>query len=126
MNLRRPYPTRNRTWGIYCSVMANGRHGLTLEQIYKLAEAQNFECPISGEKLIVRDDEIYDPSTGKRISIDHDHNTGLIRGLLIQKVNWLIDQWDQNSYGKLSMPQEILDYKNNPPAFNAIGKINYI
>ena len=106
--------------------MAKGRHGLTLEQIYKLAEAQNFECPISGEKLIVRDGEIYDPSTSKRISIDHDHNTGLIRGLLIQKVNWLIDQWDQNSYGKLSMPQEILDYKNNPPAFNAIGKINYI
>jgi hypothetical protein len=124
MNL--PHPTRARARGIYCFVMAKGRHGLTLEQIYKLAEAQNFECPISGEKLIVRDGEIYDPSTGKRIPIDHDHNTGLIRGLLIQKVNWLIDQWDQNSYGKLSMPQEILDYKNNPPAFKAIGKINYI
>ncbi len=27
----------------------------------------------------------------------------MIRGLLVQKVNWLIDQWEQNSYGKLSI-----------------------
>ena len=106
--------------------MAEGRHGLTLEQIYKLAEAQNFECPLSGEKLEVRDGEIYDPTSGKRISIDHDHKTGLIRGLLIEKVNWLIDQWEHLSYGKLPMPHEIVEYKNNPPAFNAIGKIKYI
>lgn len=106
--------------------MAKGRHGLSIEQIYKLAEAQNFECPLSGERLVVRDGEIYDPTTGKRIAIDHDHGSGLIRGLLIQKVNWLVDQWEQNSYGKLSMPPEIIAYKNNPPAFNAIGKIEYI
>ena len=105
--------------------MAKGRHGLTVEQIYSLAEHQNFECPLSGVKLEVRDGEIYDPTTGKLISIDHDHTTGLIRGLLIQKVNWLIDQWEQNSYGKLSMPPEILNYKNNPPAFSAIGRIKY-
>ena len=105
--------------------MVKGRHGLTVEQIYSLAEHQNFECPLSGVKLEVRDGEIYDPTTGKRISIDHDHTTGLIRGLLIQKVNWLIDQWEQNSYGKLSMPPEILNYKNNPPAFSAIGRIKY-
>ena len=71
--------------------MAKGRHGLTVEQIYSLAEHQNFECPLSGVKLEVRDGEIYDPTTGKRISIDHDHTTGLIRGLLVQKANWLID-----------------------------------
>ncbi len=105
--------------------MAKGRHGLTVEQIYKLAEHQKFECPLSGFKLDVRDDEIYDPTTSKRISIDHDHTTGLIRGLLIQKVNWLIDQWEQNSYGKLTIPPEILNYKNNPPAFSSIGRIKY-
>ena len=105
--------------------MGKGRHGLTVEQIYKLAEHQKFECPLSGVKLEIRDGEIYDPTTGKRISIDHDHSTGLIRGLLIQKVNWLIDQWEKNSYGKLSMPPEILVYKANPPAFAALGQIIY-
>ena len=106
--------------------MGSGRHGLTVEQIYKLAEFQGFKCPLSGKELIVKDGEIYDPTTNKRIAIDHDHQTGLIRGLLIQKVNWLVDQWEQNSYGNLSMPPEILNYKGNPPAFAALGRITYI
>ena len=103
-----------------------GRHGLTEEQIYRLAEAQDFLCPLSGIKLEIRDGEVYDPTTGKRISIDHDHTTGYIRGLLIQKVNWLVDHWEPKSYGKLSLPPEILEYKSNPPAFKVIGKVLYI
>lgn len=106
--------------------MANKRHGLTMEQIYALAKAQNFMCPLSGVKLVVKNGEIYDPTTDKRIAIDHDHTTGYIRGLLIQKVNWLVDQWEQKSYGNLSMPPEILEYKKNPPAFAAIGKVKYV
>jgi hypothetical protein len=102
------------------------RHGLTVEQIYQIAEFQGFKCPLSGVDFDIRNGEVYDPTTGKRISIDHDHTTGYIRGLLIQKVNWLVDQWEQNSYGKLSLPPEILDYKNNPPAFNVIGKVVYV
>lgn len=111
-----------------CSIvggMGSGRHGLTNEQIYKLAEFQKFKCPLSGIDLIVIEGEIYDPTTNKRIAIDHDHETGLIRGLLIQKVNWLVDQWEQNSYGALSMPPEILKYKESPPAFESIGRVIY-
>jgi hypothetical protein len=106
--------------------MATGRHGLSAEEIYKLAEFQGFKCPLSGIDFIIKDGEIYDPTTNKRISIDHDHKTGLIRGLLIQKVNWLVDQWEQNSYGLLSMPNEISKYKENPPAFNSIGRVRYV
>lgn len=106
--------------------MGKGRHGLTVEQIYLIAQEQGFICPLSKFELEVRDGEIYDPTTGKRISIDHCHTTGYIRGLLIQKVNWLVDQWEQNSYGELSMPPEIQHYKDNPPAFRAIGKVLYI
>jgi hypothetical protein len=103
-----------------------GRHGLTNEQIYELAKYQNFECPLSKVKFEIRDGEIYDPTTGKRIAIDHDHKDGWIRGLLIQKVNWLVDQWEQNSYGQLSMPPEILEYKKNPPAFKCLGNLKYV
>ena len=106
--------------------MASGRHGLTIEQIYQLAEFQEFKCQLSGMELVVRDGEIYDPTTNKRIAIDHDHQSGFIRGLLIQKVNCLVDQWEQNSYGILSMPPEILAYKQNPPAFKVLGKITYV
>lgn len=103
-----------------------GRHGLSVEQIFLIATEQGFICPLSKVPLEVRDGEIFDPTTGKRIAIDHCHTTGFIRGLLIQKVNWLVDQWEQNSYGELSMPPEILEYKDNPPAFRAIGKVLYI
>jgi hypothetical protein len=106
--------------------MTAGRHGLSIEQIFKLAEFQGFKCPLSGLDLKIIDGEIYDPTTDKRISIDHDHATGFIRGLLVQKVNWLVDQWEQNSYGVLSMPPEILAYKQSPPAFQAIGQVQYI
>lgn len=103
-----------------------GRHGLSVEQIYLIAKEQRFVCPLSMVPLEVRGGEIYDPTTGKRIAIDHCHKTGYVRGLLIQKVNWLVDQWEQNSYGELSMPPEIIEYKDNPPAFRAIGKVLYI
>ena len=72
--------------------MKSGRHGLTNEQIFTLAEAQGFICPLSKIALEVREGEIYDPTTGKRIAIDHDHDTGFIRGLLIQKVNWFLSK----------------------------------
>ena len=106
--------------------MPSGRHGLTVEQIYQLAEFQGFKCPLSGMELVVKEGEIYDPTTNKRIAIDHDHQTGFIRGLLIQKVNWLVDQGDHNSYGILSMPPEILKYKENPPAFEVLGIVTYV
>ena len=105
--------------------MGKSRHGLSSEQIYALAEFQAFKCAISGVEFLIEDGEVYDPTTKKRVSIDHDHISGLIRGLLIQKVNWLVDQWEQNSYGELSMPPEITEYKSNPPAFKSIGKILY-
>lgn len=105
--------------------MAKGRHGLTNEQIFKLAEFQGFKCVLSNIEFEIRDGEIYDPTTGKRVAIDHDHNEGWIRGLLVQKVNWLIDQWEKKSYGDLSMPPEIQSYKADPPAFKCLGKILY-
>ena len=102
------------------------RHGISEEQIFKIAEVQGFMCALLKVPLKIVDGEIYDPTTNKRISIDHDHTSGFIRGLLIQKVNWLVDQWEQNSYGSLSMPPEILEYKENPPAFQVIGKVQYV
>jgi hypothetical protein len=108
-----------------CVSKAKGRHGLTIEQIHELARFQNFKCALSGFELKVVEGEIYDPTTNKRISIDHDHQTGFIRGLLVQKVNWLVDQWEQDSYGKLTMPEEIRRYKEDPPAIQVLGKIKY-
>jgi len=102
------------------------RHGLTAADIRSIYDHQDGKCALSGIQLELRGEpgfeEVYDPTTGKRISIDHDHDTGEIRGLLIQKVNWLVDQWEQGSYGALSKPIELSSYQKNPPAFKAIGR----
>ena len=57
--------------------------------------------------------------------VDHDHISGFIRGILSEKVNLLLDQWEKKTYGKLSKPQELSDYQNNPPAFKCIGRVKY-
>jgi hypothetical protein len=92
---------------------------------YQLAEGQAWTCPLSKVKFIERDGRVIDPTTNKAVSVDHCHDTGFIRGILIQKINWLIDQWDQNSYGELSRPSEITAYLVTPPAFQIIGNIQF-
>ena len=106
-------------------------HGLTPKQYIDLMEYQNFECALSGNKFEYKEDlqKFIDVKKKKRARrappIDHDHETMLIRGILSEKTNWLVDQWEHGSYGKLSKPQELNDYQKNPPAFKIIGKIKY-
>ena len=106
------------------------RHGLTRKEILELFRHQEGKCALSGIELELRGEpgaeEVYDPTTGKRISIDHSHETNLIRGLRVQKVNWLVEQWDHGSYGSLSKPPELSAYQENPPAFAVIGKRQFV
>ena len=53
------------------------KYGITLEQYDEMFEAQGGICAICKESDI----------TGKRLSIDHDHETGKVRGLLCGKCN---------------------------------------
>ena len=101
-------------------------HGLSPEQYLSLMKYQNFQCVLSG--IVFK----YSPEKFKFIDrnskappIDHDHDTGFIRGILSEKVNWLERQWELGSYGKLSKPNELTEYQNNSPAFKVIGKIKY-
>ena len=71
------------------------------------------------------DGRVIDPTTNKAVSVDHDHNTGLIRGIVVQKVNWLLDQWEQGSYGHLEKPDSLTEYQNNPPANKIIGDVSF-
>ncbi|MDC3071845.1 endonuclease VII domain-containing protein [Candidatus Pelagibacter sp.] len=105
--------------------------GMTPEQYIKLMEFQKFSCPLSGKKFKYSFEEkkfIY--KEGRKSSIiappvDHDHNTGFIRGILSEKLNLLLDQWEKKTYGNLSKPKELTDYQNDPPAYKCIGKIKY-
>lgn len=54
------------------------KYGLSPQDYTKLLEAQGGKCAICGRA---------DPGRGKEWPVDHDHNTGAVRGLLCWKCN---------------------------------------
>lgn len=56
------------------------KFNLTLEQYDQMLEQQNGKCAICNQIDV----------SGKRLSVDHDHQTGKIRGLLCMNCNLLL------------------------------------
>jgi RNA polymerase-binding transcription factor DksA len=54
-------------------------YGITLEQYDRMFESQNGACYVCGQ-----------PELNKRLSVDHNHDTGEVRHLLCQKCNMLV------------------------------------
>lgn len=52
------------------------RYGITMAEYLVMHEAQSGRCAICGK-----------PENGKRLAVDHDHETGEVRGLLCQNCN---------------------------------------
>jgi hypothetical protein len=60
------------------------KFGITLEEYQALFEAQNGVCKLCGEEETMRKNH----SEEKRmLAVDHDHNTGVVRGLLCARCN---------------------------------------
>lgn len=62
---------------VYKWVLMN-RYGLTVEQYEEMHARQGGVCAICGEEC----------SSGRSLAVDHDHKTGLVRGLLCTRCNW--------------------------------------
>ncbi len=60
----------------YYKYNLKNRYGITLEQYDEMFEEQDGNCAICGL-----------PELMKRLSVDHNHNTGEVRGLLCAKCN---------------------------------------
>lgn len=61
------------------------RYGLTSEQYYEMYKAQDGKCKICGCEL----------ADGKYLHVDHDKETGEVRGLLCSKCNKGIGLFDE-------------------------------
>jgi len=55
-------------------------YGLTGHELLHLAREQEFRCAICRAE----------PETGRRLAVDHDHETGAVRGLLCRRCNMAI------------------------------------
>lgn len=63
--------------GISGDITIRKQYGITLEEYQNMIKKQNNVCKICGGKS----------KTGKRLTIDHDHQTGKVRGLLCFNCN---------------------------------------
>lgn len=82
-------------------------YGITAEQYQTLYEAQGGTCYICRK------------ATGrtKKLAVDHDHENGLVRGLLCGPDNQMIGRLRE--LGLVNA----LNYLTNPPAFEVIGYV---
>jgi ribosomal protein L34E len=58
------------------------RYGISVEQYNKMLESQDNKCAICGDEC----------PTGRSLAVDHDHDTGRVRGLLCSRCNIGIGQ----------------------------------
>lgn len=65
------------------------KYGITLEEFDAMYEKQNGRCLICGEKKVKR-------GQYHSLFVDHNHETGKVRGLLCQRCNFLIGQARDN------------------------------
>lgn len=61
------------------------KYGITLEQYEQMVASQSNLCAICRKPP---------HNTKTRLTIDHDHNTGKVRGLLCGSCNWAIERLD--------------------------------
>lgn len=71
-------------------VRLKARYGITLEDYEALLVKQNGVCAICEEEC----------KTGERLSVDHDHETGAVRGLLCRACNFRLGQIEKPGLDK--------------------------
>ena len=86
-------------------------YNLYPDEYSKILEYQGGICPISQKP----------PSENIRLNIDHDHKTGLIRGVLNWKINKALGLFNDDP----EMLRRAADYLDNPPAVKALGEPVY-
>ncbi len=97
---REKYPTMGRDYHI------RRLYGLTSEEYEALLDYQDGKCYICGKEC----------ASGRKLSVDHDHDSGAIRGLLCITCNKYV-VGNLNIYKVRAM----LNYMENPPADSVFG-----
>jgi len=84
--------------------------GLTKEQYDALLAAQGGHCATCDRTS---------SGPGRRLAVDHDHKTGLVRGLLCNVCNRTLGMIERET-GTI---RPLLAYLDNPPAVGTIGEV---
>ena len=85
------------------------KYGITKEQYDKLLQQQGGGCAICGRT---------EEPDGRKLSIDHDHNTGDVRGILCNNCNNGLGSFGDDIEGM----HKAINYLQNPPFKNALAR----
>lgn len=85
-------------------------YGLTGEQYWVLYEAQGGCCYLCRRAT----------GKSKRLAVDHDHKTGIVRGLLCKTCNYNIIGYARDNVDYFA---RCIEYLNDPPAVRLFGEI---
>lgn len=85
-------------------------YNLFPDEYDKMLKAQGGVCAISLK-----------PPTDTRLNVDHNHKTGLIRGVLNWQINKALGLFNDDP----AMLRRAADYLENPPAIKALGEPVY-
>lgn len=99
---------QERTAGRHAEHIAR-TYGITAEEYAAIYEYQGGTCAICGRAK----------GTTRRLAVDHDHDSGYVRGLLCKPCNRYVLGHLRDDTEAL---QRGIDYLNNPPAFAVIGR----
>lgn len=80
---------------------------MTLGEYYSVLEAQGGRCCICNKEL-----------TGFSNAVDHDHKTGMVRGILCAYCN----HWNLGRHTDWELVQRMADYLKSPPAVSVLGE----
>ena len=84
-------------------------YGITAEEYYEIYEAQGGYCYICRRAN----------GKSKRLSVDHDHKDGLVRGLLCLRCN---KHTLGNARDEIEYFERAIEYLKNPPARQVVGE----
>jgi hypothetical protein len=99
-NQRLLFPEKTR------NTQLKSKYGITLEQYQLMFKEQNGVCAICGQPEVAIDKRT---NIIKLLAVDHDHQTGKVRGLLCQKCNHGIGNFNDNQVNL----QLAIQYLNN-------------
>lgn len=104
---------KNKLTGWAKTIWQNFR--LTVEMWTKIFDYQHGVCCVCGRAPVDR-----------RLSTDHDHRTGLIRGLLCQRCNRILGKIEDPRWEMTpELLRKLTDYWEHPSAPIALGKEVY-
>lgn len=103
--INRESETRRRADTRRHDYLLRRKYGITSEDYATALDVQGGGCAICGK-----------PPTNRRLSVDHDHKTGKVRGLLCMSCNRGLGTYKDNSANL----RKAAEYLDNPP-FETIG-----